>query len=119
MDGTVSLFMFVARSHELGRHRSGTRRSRWPGPAAPTSTTSLFRERLRRRRRRLRLGQIAKLRGARVITTVSTPDKADVVKRVGADDVILYTEKRIDEEVRRITGGKVRGAQRLGWMLLG
>jgi NADPH2:quinone reductase len=54
-----------------------------------------------------------------VITTVSTPDKADVVKRVGADDVILYTEKRIDEEVRRITGGKVRGAQRLGWMLLG
>ncbi len=36
--------------------------------------------------------QLAKRLGAQVITTVSTPEKADWVRRLGADQVILYTE---------------------------
>lgn len=36
--------------------------------------------------------QLAKLKGARVITTVSTKAKADFVHALGADEVILYPE---------------------------
>jgi len=50
--------------------------------------------------------QIAKLRGARVITTVSTREKEAIVRSLGADEVILYNERPIDEEVKRITAGK-------------
>jgi NADPH2:quinone reductase len=54
----------------------------------------------------LLLCQIAKKRGARVIGTVSTPEKAALAKRAGADDVILYTEQDFEAEVRKLTGGK-------------
>ena len=39
----------------------------------------------------LLLCQIAKMRGARVIGTVSTEDKAKLAREAGADEVILYT----------------------------
>src|SRR5512143_586055 len=54
----------------------------------------------------LLLVQIAKRRGARVIGTVSTAEKADLARKAGADDVILYTEQDFESETRRLTGGK-------------
>ena len=57
----------------------------------------------------LLLTQIAKMRGARVITTVSTDDKAQLSREAGADDVVLYTQQDFEAEVKRITGG--RGVQ--------
>jgi NADPH2:quinone reductase len=50
--------------------------------------------------------QMAKLRGARVIGTTSTPEKAARAKAAGADEVILYTEQDFQEETRRLTGGR-------------
>lgn len=41
-----------------------------------------------------------------VIGTVSTSEKASIVKEAGADHVILYTEQDFVEEVKRITQGK-------------
>ena len=54
----------------------------------------------------LLLVQVAKMRGARVIGTVSTEDKARLAKQVGADEVILYTQQDFETEVKRLTGGK-------------
>jgi len=54
----------------------------------------------------LLLIQIAKMKGARVFATVSTPEKAALARDAGADEVILYTEKDFEEEVLRLTGGK-------------
>ncbi len=54
----------------------------------------------------LLLTQMAKRIGAHVITTVSTREKAELSKEAGADDVILYTEKDFEFEVKRITDGK-------------
>ena len=54
----------------------------------------------------LLLTQIAAQIGARVITTVSTPEKAELSREAGASDVILYTERDFDAEVKRLTGGK-------------
>jgi NADPH2:quinone reductase len=48
----------------------------------------------------------AKLRGARVIGTVSTKEKAEVARQAGCDEVILYTEQDFEVEVKRLTGGK-------------
>jgi NADPH2:quinone reductase len=50
--------------------------------------------------------QMAKLRGARVIGTTSTLEKAARAKAAGADEVILYTEQDFHEETRRLTGGR-------------
>jgi NADPH2:quinone reductase len=46
------------------------------------------------------------MRGARVIGTVSTDEKAKVAREAGADQVILYTKQDFEVEVKRITGGK-------------
>jgi NADPH:quinone reductase-like Zn-dependent oxidoreductase len=43
--------------------------------------------------------QLAHIRGARVITTVSTQD-VDFVKRLGADEVIDYKDSRFEKELR-------------------
>jgi NADPH2:quinone reductase len=53
----------------------------------------------------LLLCQIAKMRGARVIGTVSTQAKAALAREAGADDVILYAEQDFEAEVKRLTGG--------------
>jgi len=54
----------------------------------------------------LLLTQIATRLGARVIATVSTEAKAELAREAGASDVILYTEKDFEAEVKRLTGGK-------------
>lgn len=54
----------------------------------------------------LLLTQIAKMRGARVITTVSTDEKAKLSRDAGADDVVLYTKHDFQEAVNQLTGGK-------------
>ena len=53
----------------------------------------------------LLLCQIAKRRGARVIGTVSTPEKAALALEAGASDVILYTEQDFETGVKRLTDG--------------
>lgn len=52
------------------------------------------------------LVQIAKIRGARVIGTVSTPEKAATARRAGADEVIIYTEQDFEAETKRLTEGR-------------
>ncbi|HSL91528.1 MAG TPA: quinone oxidoreductase [Candidatus Limnocylindrales bacterium] len=54
----------------------------------------------------LLLAQMARKRGARVIGTVSTKEKAELARAFGADEIILYTEQDFELEVRRLTGGK-------------
>lgn len=53
----------------------------------------------------LLLCQMAKMRGARVIGTVSTEAKAKLAREAGADEVVLYTTQDFEAEVKRITGG--------------
>ncbi len=53
----------------------------------------------------LLLVQIAKRRGARVIGTVSTKEKAALARDAGADEVIAYTERDFEAEVRQLTDG--------------
>ena len=57
----------------------------------------------------LLLVQMAKMRGARVIGTVSTEAKARLARDAGADEVIDYTQADFEAEVKRLTGG--RGVQ--------
>ena len=53
----------------------------------------------------LLLVQIAKRRGARVIGTVSTNEKAAAAREMGADEVILYTTEDFEAKVRLLTHG--------------
>lgn len=54
----------------------------------------------------LLLCQLAKMRGARVIGTAGTEEKAELAKGAGADEVILYTEQDFVQETKRITDGE-------------
>ena len=54
----------------------------------------------------LSLVQMAKMRGARVIGTTSTEEKAALARGAGADDIILYTEQNFEAEVQRLTDGQ-------------
>ncbi len=49
--------------------------------------------------------QLAKARGARVATTISSPEKAEIVRGFGADDIINYREELVETYVERLTGG--------------
>jgi NADPH2:quinone reductase len=49
--------------------------------------------------------QLAKLRGARVLTTVSSPDKAAHAAKAGADEAINYRSENVEERVKALTGG--------------
>ncbi|MGH2399287.1 MAG: quinone oxidoreductase family protein [bacterium] len=49
------------------------------------------------------LVQMAKRRGARIIATVSTEEKAAIAREAGADDVIFYTRENFEDVVKRIT----------------
>jgi NADPH2:quinone reductase len=53
----------------------------------------------------LLLTQLAKAKGATVIATISTAEKAALAKKAGADETIDYTTLDFAEEVRRITNG--------------
>ncbi|MFI3157170.1 MAG: zinc-dependent alcohol dehydrogenase family protein [Methylococcaceae bacterium] len=50
--------------------------------------------------------QMAKLKGARVITTVSSEQKAEFVKTIGADEAILYIHDGFVDKVNKLTDGK-------------
>jgi len=52
------------------------------------------------------LVQLAKLRGATVIATAGSEEKAGIARRHGADHAILYRSVDFREEVMRITGGQ-------------
>ena len=54
----------------------------------------------------LLIAQMAKRRGARVIGTVSTEEKARLARSAGVDEVILYTQADFEAEVKRLTEGK-------------
>ncbi len=47
--------------------------------------------------------QIARLLGARVITTVGSPEKAERVRALGAEHVVLYRERDFAEAIRDLT----------------
>jgi NADPH:quinone reductase-like Zn-dependent oxidoreductase len=47
--------------------------------------------------------QMAKLAGARVVTTVGNDDKIAKAKAIGADDVINHTSEKVNERVRDLT----------------
>jgi NADPH2:quinone reductase len=57
----------------------------------------------------LLLVQIAKRRGAYVIGTAGSDQKAELARSAGADEVIVYTRDDFVGEARRLTGG--RGVQ--------
>lgn len=50
--------------------------------------------------------QIAKLRGARVITTASTDEKLAHAREIGADETINYTQDDWPKEIKRVTDRK-------------
>jgi NADPH:quinone reductase-like Zn-dependent oxidoreductase len=50
--------------------------------------------------------QIAKLLGARVITTASSDDKLLKARELGADETVNYTREDWHKEVRRLTNGR-------------
>ena len=54
----------------------------------------------------LLLTQIAKRLGARVLTTVSTEEKAELSRDAGADRVILYTQSSFADAVKQETKGR-------------
>jgi NADPH2:quinone reductase len=54
----------------------------------------------------LMIVQMAKNLGATVIGTMSTEVKAEMARKAGADETILYSTQDFEAEVKRITGGK-------------
>ncbi len=50
--------------------------------------------------------QLAKAKGARVATTVSSDDKAKIARSLGADEIINYREESVDAYVQQLTGGR-------------
>ncbi len=54
----------------------------------------------------LHLTQYAKHRGATVIGTTSSKEKAEVAKAHGADHVILYTSENTVDRVLELTNGE-------------
>jgi NADPH:quinone reductase-like Zn-dependent oxidoreductase len=65
--------------------------------------------------------QIAKLCGARVIATSTSPDKLERAKKLGADDGILHPPEDLPRAVRKLTGGKMADAvfEHVGGPLIG
>ncbi|MDP6543194.1 MAG: zinc-dependent alcohol dehydrogenase family protein [Phycisphaerae bacterium] len=50
--------------------------------------------------------QIAKARGARAATTISSDAKAEIALSLGADDIINYRHETVEQSVHRLTGGE-------------
>lgn len=50
--------------------------------------------------------QLAKFQGAEVCTTVSSQEKAEFVKQLGADEIILYKDAGVVDRVLAWTGGE-------------
>lgn len=54
----------------------------------------------------LHFAQLCKHRGAKVIGTTSTPEKAAIARKNGADEVILYKQENVVERVLALTNGE-------------
>ena len=54
----------------------------------------------------LLFAQLIKARGATVIGTTSTPEKAEIAKAYGADHVILYKQEDTVQRVLELTNGE-------------
>jgi NADPH2:quinone reductase len=54
----------------------------------------------------LLLVQMAKMRGARVIATAGSEEKARLAREAGADDVVVYTQQDFQAEALRLSGGR-------------
>lgn len=52
------------------------------------------------------LVQLARLAGMRVIGTVSTPEKADFARAMGADEVIFYRSENVVDRTLALTAGR-------------
>jgi len=50
--------------------------------------------------------ELAKLMGARVIAAASSPEKLEVCRRAGADELIDYTQQGLRESIRELTDGR-------------
>ena len=50
--------------------------------------------------------QFAKMRGARVITTVSGPEKAAHARKAGAEEVVNYRTENVGQRVKTLTNGQ-------------
>jgi len=50
--------------------------------------------------------QIAKAAGARVIAAVSSDDKAELCRRIGADETVNYSSEDLRERLKALTGGR-------------
>ena len=50
--------------------------------------------------------QLAKLQGARVAVSVSSPSKGELARQLGADDIVVYQEEDVSSYVRRLTEGQ-------------
>jgi NADPH:quinone reductase len=50
--------------------------------------------------------QIAKAHGARVATTISSPEKAEIALSLGADDIVNYRHEAVEQSVHRLTEGR-------------
>lgn len=50
--------------------------------------------------------QLAKARGARVVATVSSPEKAAIAECLGADHAVNYRDEPVEAYVTRLTGGR-------------
>ncbi|HEY1387658.1 MAG TPA: zinc-binding dehydrogenase [Ktedonobacterales bacterium] len=53
----------------------------------------------------LGLLQLAKQRGARVIAVIGTPESEEIVRRLGADAVLVWRPEEVVAEMRRLTDG--------------
>lgn len=54
----------------------------------------------------LLLVQMAHQKGARILATVSTEEKARLAREAGADEIIFYTKSDFEAETRRLTDGR-------------
>jgi len=50
--------------------------------------------------------QIARAEGIKVIAEVSTPEKVERVKGLGADHIVMLSDGLLEEQVRALTGGR-------------
>jgi NADPH2:quinone reductase len=50
--------------------------------------------------------QLAKQRGARVIAVIGTPDAEEIVRRLGADAILIWRQEEVVAEMRRLTDGE-------------
>ncbi len=59
--------------------------------------------------------ELAKAYGARVVAAVSTEEKAEVARKAGADETVIYPRAPFDKDTSQGTGRRVQGRGRAEW----